>query len=321
MTINLSRNNGAAAPTSDDTWHVLGAGSLGGLWAARLHRAGFQVRLILRDADALDAYERAGGLALVEQSKTQHYEVPACALADCNSIRRLVLASKAYDAEPAAHSLEPLIQPGADVLLLQNGLGSQQAVARVLSAARCLAVSSTEGAFRSAPFHIHAAGTGQNWIGDLLNPRSQPPWLPQLKTAAIPYIWSEDIESRLWKKLGLNCAINPLSVLYDCSNGALLSHLAQVEIICEELGLLLIASGLEDSAGGLLSETVQVIESTAGNISSMLQDVRAGRRTEVRYLLGHACATAIHLNVPTPALHALHEQLRQHLAKRGLPLD
>ncbi|EPN03575.1 2-dehydropantoate 2-reductase, partial [Pseudomonas syringae pv. actinidiae ICMP 19070] len=38
-------------------WHVLGAGSLGSLWATRLTRAGFPVRLILRDAARLARYE------------------------------------------------------------------------------------------------------------------------------------------------------------------------------------------------------------------------------------------------------------------------
>ncbi|RMR32543.1 hypothetical protein ALP91_04752, partial [Pseudomonas savastanoi pv. glycinea] len=38
------------------TWHVLGAGSLGTLWAARLARAGLPVRLILRNAERLAAY-------------------------------------------------------------------------------------------------------------------------------------------------------------------------------------------------------------------------------------------------------------------------
>ncbi|WP_329606316.1 2-dehydropantoate 2-reductase N-terminal domain-containing protein, partial [Pseudomonas syringae] len=42
-------------------WHVLGAGSLGSLWAARLSRAGLPVRLILRDADRLAAYHAKGG--------------------------------------------------------------------------------------------------------------------------------------------------------------------------------------------------------------------------------------------------------------------
>ena len=35
------------------TWHILGAGSLGTLWATRLARAGLPVKLILRDAARL----------------------------------------------------------------------------------------------------------------------------------------------------------------------------------------------------------------------------------------------------------------------------
>ena len=49
------------------TWHVLGAGSLGSLWAARLARAGLPVRLILRNRERLAAYRQAGGLTLVER--------------------------------------------------------------------------------------------------------------------------------------------------------------------------------------------------------------------------------------------------------------
>ena len=39
------------------TWHILGAGSLGSLWAARLGRAGLPVRLILRDRQRLRRYQ------------------------------------------------------------------------------------------------------------------------------------------------------------------------------------------------------------------------------------------------------------------------
>ena len=48
------------------SWHVLGAGSLGGLWAARLFRGGEPVRLILRDRTRLAQYRAKGGLHLTE---------------------------------------------------------------------------------------------------------------------------------------------------------------------------------------------------------------------------------------------------------------
>lgn len=48
----------------------------------------------------------------------------------------------------------------------------------------------------------------------------QPPaWLADLRQAGIAHDWSLDILSRLWRKLALNCAINPLTVLHDCRNG------------------------------------------------------------------------------------------------------
>ena len=51
------------------TWHVLGVGSLGTLWATRLARAGLQVRLILRDAARLQSDAAVGGLTLVENGQ------------------------------------------------------------------------------------------------------------------------------------------------------------------------------------------------------------------------------------------------------------
>ena len=59
------------------TWHILGAGSLGSLWAARLARAGLPVRLILRNRQRLEAYRQAGGLTLVEAGQPMQYAIPA----------------------------------------------------------------------------------------------------------------------------------------------------------------------------------------------------------------------------------------------------
>ena len=41
-----------ALATTSVTWHILGAGSMGMLWATRLARAGLPVKLILRTPSA-----------------------------------------------------------------------------------------------------------------------------------------------------------------------------------------------------------------------------------------------------------------------------
>jgi 2-dehydropantoate 2-reductase len=301
------------------TWHILGAGSLGSLWATRLARAGVPVRLILRDPRRLAAYQAAGGLTLVEQGQARRHAIPAELPTADGPIQRLLVACKAYDAEAAVAPLLPRLSPDAELVLLQNGLGSQDAVALGAPHARCVLASSTEGAFREEDFRVVFAGQGFTWLGDPLRPGA-PAWLGDLSAAGIPHAWTPDILSRLWRKLALNCAINPLTVLHDCRNGGLLEHPAEVAVLCSELVELLQRCGQPAAAENLLEDVQRVIQATAANFSSMHQDVASGRRTEISYLLGHACATAARHHVAVPHLDRLHERLKAHLRQRGLPV-
>jgi 2-dehydropantoate 2-reductase len=301
-------------------WHILGAGSLGSLWATRLFRAGLPVQLIVRDAARLSAYQARGGLTLEENGRRQTYAIPAQIPHSGEPIQRLLVACKAYDAQQAVSSVASRLAPGADVLLLQNGLGSQDAVAACVPAARCISISSTEGAFRDQDFSVVFAGQGFNWLGDPAN-AAPPQWLDELRIAGIAHEWTPDILTRLWRKLALNCAINPLTVLYDCRNGGLLEHDLEVATLCAELVLVLERCGQPASALDLHAEVLRVIQATAANYSSMYQDVAQKRRTEISYLLGHACAVAAQHQCQAPALNRLRERLINHLSAHGLRVD
>ncbi|EKT4521668.1 putative 2-dehydropantoate 2-reductase [Pseudomonas putida] len=302
------------------TWHILGAGSLGSLWACRLARAGKAVRLVLRDEQRVAAYQAVGGLTLVEHDQASHYAIPAESPGAHGPIHRLLVACKAYDAAPAVARLAPRLAKGAELVLLQNGLGSQDEVAEQVPRARCIFASSTEGAFREDDWRVRFAGQGFNWLGDPANP-AVPEWFDDLGDAGIPAEWTVDILTRLWRKLALNCAINPLTVLHDCHNGGLLEHLGEVSILCEELAELLRRCGQPQAAEALGEEVQRVVLATAANYSSMYQDVRHGRRTEVHYLLGHACRTAARHGLSLPHLERLHQRLVDSLQARGLPSD
>ncbi|MGY4530997.1 2-dehydropantoate 2-reductase [Pseudomonas sp. TE3786] len=301
-------------------WHILGAGSLGTLWAARLARANVPVTLLLRNRQRLASYRQLGGLTLVEQGQASLYPVPAQSVDDTSPIRLLLLACKAYDAEAAAASVAHRLTTDAQVVLLQNGMGSQDAVAARLPRARCILASSTEGAFRDGDFRVVFAGHGHTWLGDPQNPVPSA-WLADLQNAGISHEWTPDILSRLWRKLALNCAINPLTVLYDCRNGALLEHPAEVATLCAELSELLSLCGQTAAAEHLDEEVQRVIKATAANYSSMHQDAAQGRRTEISYLIGHACAVAQRHNCAVPHLQVLLERLQAELGSKGLPTD
>ncbi len=302
------------------TWHILGAGSLGTLWATRLARAGVPVRLILRDDARLASYNAGQGLTLVEQGVAHTYPVPGETPDSPEPIQRLLVACKAYDAERAVAQLQPRLAPDAELILLQNGLGSQDAVAVRLPQARCIFASSTEGAFRDGDWRVVFAGHGYTWLGDASHP-TPPLWLDDLHAAGIPHDWSTDILTRLWRKLALNCAINPLTVLYACRNGGLQNHQCEVATLCAELSELLECCGQPCAAQDLHSEVERVIQATAANFSSMYQDVASARRTEISYLLGYACEAATRHQLSLPHLQQLHVRLVEQLTARGLPRD
>lgn len=302
------------------SWHVLGAGSLGMLWAARLAASGLPTTLILRNQNSLQDYLQTGAINITHQQQSTRVALSAQTAATDEPVRRLILACKAYDAETAIASIAHRLVDGADVLLLQNGLGSQAAVAAQIPRARCILLSSTEGAFRDGSFSVNFAGQGHNWLGDPNDPAS-PDWLDELQQAGIPCQWTPAINQRLWRKLAVNCAINPLCVLHDCLNGGLLEHLAEVRSLCAELATLLEHCAGNSSGAGLSGEVESIIRATASNRCSMLQDVQRGQRTEIRYLLGHACTQARLSGVPVPQLDDLQQRLRQHLHTLGLPED
>jgi 2-dehydropantoate 2-reductase len=299
-------------------WHILGAGSLGSLWATRLARAGLPVRLILRNPTRLAAYSAKGGLSLSEQGQRATFAIPAQTFDAQEPIERLLVACKAYDAERAVTSVASRLTSGAEILLLQNGLGSQDAVAALVPQARCIFVSSTEGAFRDEDFSVVFAGQGFNWLGD--PQRGDPPqWLNELTGAGIPHQWTSGILDRLWRKLALNCAINPLTVLHGCRNGQLKAHAGEVRALCDELVRALQSCGQPQAAIGLHEEVMRVIEATAANYSSMYQDVAQGRRTEISYLLGHLCTAAALSGCDVGLLNRIRTRLIDHLIDKGLP--
>lgn len=301
-------------------WHILGAGSLGTLWATRLARAGVPVRLILRNEARLADYRAGQGLTLVEQGVEQTYPVVGETPDSPEPIHRLLVACKAYDTQSAIAQLHPRLAPDAELILLQNGLGSQDAVAAQVPLARCIYASSTEGAFREGDWRVVFAGHGYTWLGDASHP-TPPLWLNDLQAASIPHDWASDILTRLWRKLALNCAINPLTVLYQCRNGGLQAHACEVATLCAELAELLECCGQPAAAQDLHSEVQRVIQATAANYSSMHQDVANHRRTEISYLLGYACQAAARHQLVLPHLQQLQARLVEYLRARGLASD
>lgn len=294
-------------------WHILGAGSLGCLWAARLAQVKQSVHLILRSAERLQAFP--GQVQLTTQHTCQSLALTA-ELADTSQtpITHLIVSCKAYDALTAIDSIAPRLAENACIILLQNGLGSQQAIIQRYSKQRIIAASTTDGAYLTAPFQVTWAGQGLTQLGDLNHlGQAAPHWLELWQAAGVHNQWNPQIWHALWLKLAVNCAINPLTVLHQCRNGELRQQASQVNALIPELTLLLKQAEVPLQPNQLHQLIWQVIEQTANNTSSMLQDVQQQRPTEAEFITGFACHYARSQQLTVPHLNALHHALIEQL--------
>jgi 2-dehydropantoate 2-reductase len=302
---------------SDSTlphWHILGAGSMGSLWAARLAQAGHRVTLLLRNEAALQRFQGNGSrVLLMDGDDQQRVKLDACIAGQTDAtIERLIVATKAHQAESAVQSIAAHLAKEADVLLLQNGMGIQQRLNDQLPEQRVWIGVSTEGAFCPEYFTVVHAGHGTTRIGSL-NPQANVETLLHALQCSLIVEQETDIETALWQKLLVNCAINPLSALYRCRNGELLKVAERREhlhAVCAELALLTHTMGRCDLADGLVERAEHVASITAKNRSSMLVDVEEKRSTEIDFITGYVCELATRYGMDLPVNAALLQQIK-----------
>lgn len=120
------------------------------------------------------------------------------------------------------------------------------------------------------------------------------------------------ILTKLWGKLFVNVGINALTATLDCKNGELL-HLADARkrmhaAILEAIEVAR-AKGI-DILGDPIESAESVCQKTAGNVSSMLQDIRKKRRTEIGAINGAVVAFGKEHGLETPENTLLMNQVK-----------
>lgn len=289
-------------------WHVLGAGAMGCLFASALTRARCTTTLLLRDATATDAVD----LTIEEDGNSRQHRLKANYSGDQGYIAQLLVTTKAYDVLPAVSAVRHRLDRHSRVLLMVNGMGFGEQLQAQLPWLDTYQGTTTEGAFRIAPWHICHAGRGHTVIGRQ-GMASPPQWFNSWQAALDQCAWDADIDRALWRKLAVNCAINPLTALHSCRNGELASNpdlASQVTVLCREIARVCAAAGFQDIARDVATTVATVIRGTADNRSSMLQDVLQGRRTEIDYITGYLLAEAQRHGIDVPLNTRLYEGVK-----------
>ena len=283
---------------SEYQWHVLGPGSIGSLFACHLQQAHLHTALLTRSPseDArLITLQKQGQLA------THAFTIDK----GPEPIQRLLVTVKAHQTEQALSAIQSRITKHTLVVLLQNGMGSWRIVQRLFPDTPFLLATTTEGAYRAQDHHVVHAGRGCTWFGSLEQQWQSrvPSLIQQWSRMDLEVHFDPEIEARLWQKLAINCAINPLTILYDCKNGELLNNTNAVndmKIICQELELVLDQILSEPLQPPLYELVKEVARKTGENISSMLQDYRHGKPTEIDFITGYLIEQATSMAIAVP---------------------
>ena len=300
---------------------VIGAGAMGGLLGARLAASGHDVLLYDVWREHVAAIQRDGllveeldGTLVRYQARATDQPPLAIGMADL-----VLLQVKAYDTQVALTPFAGKLRPETFVLSLQNGLGNLEQVQRALPGhERVLLGTTAHASMVTRPGRLRHAGRGPNVIGDPAGARFDlTPIATAMSGAGFETVIATDVLAKVWTKLAANVAINPLCALTGSLIGAILDDpdlLSLSEAAVREFDAVREAAGVARVEPDYVAYSRHIMELTRRNPASMLQDIRAGRRTEIDAINGAVARLGDELGVPTPVNHWLTALVRQREA-------
>ena len=293
-------------------WHILGAGAIGCLWAAALQQTGCHVSLVSRDARHSQTLQKQ--LPLSVQNTDGHSRscvIPVLEPQQLHTIDNLLICTKAHQTRQAIDSVAHAIKPDSTLVLLQNGMGNQQMLAQKFPNNPVYAAITTEAVTRLADLAIAHKAKGLTRIGPV-SQKTDARLTDKLHcTLATQYC--DEIESLLWQKLVINCCINPLTALYDCLNGELANlpqAQQQIPQIIAECRSVAQTQGQHTALVRIEQQVQAVIKQTAGNSSSMRQDVHHKKHTEIDFINGYIVLMAQQHAIDVPVNQSLLQQIK-----------
>ena len=241
---------------------------------------------------------------------------------DKETIYHLIVSVKAPQTVKAIQAIAHRLTPASSLLFLQNGMGIMDQVNEHLfpdenrRPTYIIGVVS-HGLYSKGPFSVVHAGEGSIALGVMPRMSTHESLrqenLSELTTSArylirtmtrtsvfvaVGFPPTEILQQQL-DKLAVNCIINPLTAIFDCKNGALLSNfhlirvirllLAELSLVIKSLPELQNVPNVNTRFDSLRLErlVVSICKGTASNNSSMLQDIKQDKQTEIDYINGY----------------------------------
>ncbi|MDH4320056.1 MAG: 2-dehydropantoate 2-reductase [Desulfobulbaceae bacterium] len=299
---------------------IIGPGALGCLFAATLGSdPRHEVWLLDHDRQRADLLTWQG--ILLTDAENRERRSPIRATADAGTIPGcdcILLCVKSHQVPTALDAADPLFRAAPLTITLQNGITHLETIGARLPAQVWAAGVTAQGATLLGPGRVRHGGSGPTRIGFMKQPVSYAAATQLQRIAAaltLAGITTEvaaDIRQHVWRKLLINVGINALTAIHDCANGGLLSSPAALlrmrRAVSEGAA---VAAGLGITlAEDPVALAMDVCAATASNISSMLQDVRNRRATEIDAINGAVVKAGHRLRLAVPENEALTSEIK-----------
>jgi 2-dehydropantoate 2-reductase len=287
---------------------VVGAGSVGGFFGAHLAKSNPNVSFLLRPRTL--AAVRQNGLTVRSAGGTFTVRPPAAS--DPRELPQpdlIILGVKAYDLDEVMAQIERVMTDRTVILTLQNGIDTEDRLIARLK--RDCVVGGVAFIYSKIvePGVIDHYKKGAVAIGELMGHESER--LMRIKglftSAGIPCQLSKDIRRSKWEKMCWNCVFNPITVLIDDRVAKALEHPEMMRVIHQIVGeITAVAAAVKVPLPPNMPERVVKATQEIRDIhTSMYDDWKAGRRTEIDYLNGYIVRLGREFGIPTPVNEAL----------------
>lgn len=288
---------------------MVGAGSVGGFFGARLVQGGVECSFLLRPR-TLEAVQKHG---LTVRGVDQSFTVHPQASSDPRELPApdvIILSVKRYDLYEALQQLGPVLTPQTTILTLQNGVDTEARIQELLPGVRVVGGVAYIYAKIAEPGVIEHYKKGTLAIGAWNGPGGSSD-LHALKTlfekAGITCQIVEDIRRTKWEKMCWNVVFNPLTVLIDDRVSKALSHpelRGLIQRIVDETVAVARAEGVE-LGDDMSRKIIQWSQEIRDIHTSMYDDWKAGRPTEIESLNGYVVRRGLVMGIPTPVNETL----------------
>ena len=287
---------------------VVGAGAIGGLFAAHLAQLPDVEVWAFDSSPEHVAAINAGGLRVTGHveltgrvhARTDPAEIPACPLG--------IVAVKGTVTEAAIEAAAPILADGA-VCSVQNGIGNEEVIAEHVP--RVIRGVTLPAGHVVAPGVINMVGPGPTWIGPFEPKPAGHEEIERLgnslNESGLETRVRTDARGAQWTKLLFNACTNPLCALTGLTHGELCDYPPTIHLVDE---LLREGQAVAEALGIELEDDPAELVYSAGKANyrhrpSMLQDVAARRRTEIATLNGGIVRAAREAGVPAPLNRAI----------------